>query len=135
MGTGFGNQLPPIGTRVVFSVGLDSQKGQPTAENVQSEESFSVSGDVGSQVLSGTMFKASGNFGFIKQDNGEADMFVMPAQCDSFGQTLPPVGTRVTYEVSTDAKSGRLRAENVELESASVKGEAKGKARGKLGGC
>merc|ERR1712087_651361 len=73
--TGFGNQLPPIGTRVVFTVGLDLQKSRPTAENVQPEESLILSETAGSQVLSGTMLKASGNFGFIQQDNGEADMF------------------------------------------------------------
>merc|ERR1712176_1077135 len=59
--------------------------------------------------LSGTMgsVKESGNFGFLKQDNGEPDMFVL--------SPLAPVGTRVTYEVIMDPKTGRPRAENVQL--------------------
>jgi cold shock CspA family protein len=66
-----------------------------------------------SQVLTGTMASINGKFGFIKQDNGEADMFVMPAACRHHGEALPAPGSRLQYQVMTDQKTGRPRAENV----------------------
>eukprot|EP00746_Dinoflagellata_sp_MGD_P008846 gnl/MRDRNA2_/MRDRNA2_117771_c0_seq1.p1 gnl/MRDRNA2_/MRDRNA2_117771_c0~~gnl/MRDRNA2_/MRDRNA2_117771_c0_seq1.p1 ORF type:complete len:253 (+),score=60.87 gnl/MRDRNA2_/MRDRNA2_117771_c0_seq1:49-759(+) len=53
---------------------------------------------------SGTMVKIQGKFGFIKQDSGEEDMFVMPNAC--FQLRLPEIGVRVTYDVVIDDKTG-----------------------------
>jgi len=63
---------------------------------------------------SGSILKDNGKFGFIKQDSGEADMFILT----DIGGVLPPVGTRVLYDVVADRKTGKPRAENVIVEGA-----------------
>lgn len=191
----FNNELPAIGTRVMYDVVTDSKTGKPRAENVEPEGGLSqfhahvapvpqvshapmqppmphlamqmqmpATGGIdlfsGSQsrgavafrgapskgprvpgmhppgtfggkgagtvsaadTLAGTLKRNKGNFGFIEQDNGDAEMFVMPAACDAFGNEIPPLGTRVTYEVVADIKTGRPRAENVQPEGAPGKG-------------
>mmetsp|Transcript_58771 Transcript_58771/g.92926 ORF Transcript_58771/g.92926 Transcript_58771/m.92926 type:complete len:515 (+) Transcript_58771:126-1670(+) len=67
----------------------------------------------GDNVLHGTISKVNAKFAFVKQDSGEADMFVIPPACEAFGRELPPVGTRVQYKVILDSKSGRPRADCV----------------------
>lgn len=127
----FGGICPAVGTRVVYSVVVDGKTGKPRAEEVQPEEAFLATATssmhdppdiVGSLLAaglsSGTIKQNSGRFGFILQDSGEADMFVMPVQCQAFGGVCPPVGTSVLYTVATDPKTGKPRAENVQLNEA-----------------
>jgi len=63
------------------------------------------------------MLKNNGNYGFIQQDAGGENMFVLASSCATFGGQLPPVGTRLTYGVTTDQKTGRPRAAWVEPEA------------------
>eukprot|EP00927_Polykrikos_kofoidii_P045718 TRINITY_DN39787_c0_g1_i1.p1 TRINITY_DN39787_c0_g1~~TRINITY_DN39787_c0_g1_i1.p1 ORF type:complete len:367 (-),score=69.66 TRINITY_DN39787_c0_g1_i1:423-1523(-) len=67
----------------------------------------------GDGMVTGVMEKVNGSFGFIKQDGGGPDMFVMPAACTACGGSLPPVGTRLLYAVVIDSKTGRPRADAV----------------------
>jgi len=124
--------LPPIGTRLVYTVVTDAKTGKLRAENVQPEAYLAPpqqhaayfapqagpalaapTGGMGSNDRTGTMLKDNGKFGFVKQDNGEDDMFVLPNECAAFGNVCPPPGTRVIFGVVMDAKTGRPRAENV----------------------
>jgi len=128
--------VPPIGTRVTYEIVLDEKTGRPRAQEVRPEEwdrphlpvfpstrvSTSVttytpqkgkSGGKGGRLV-GTVSSIKGNFGFITQDNGQPDMFVLPP--------FPDVGTRVTYDIVVDAKTGRPRADNVQEETLAWKG-------------
>merc|ERR1712050_360059 len=105
----FGGVLPPIGTRVQYLITIDSKTGRPRAEDVRPPR------------LVGSILVDNGKFGFIKQDSGGENMFVMPSAFvfpgAARGETsLPPIGSRVSYDVVIDEKTGRPRAENAQLE-------------------
>jgi len=138
--TGFDLALPRIGTRVKYWVVADEKTGRPRAENVEPvdvrrrpvlisppsardrkpaasardrEPEAYVSERHEERSISGIMARNVGSqasFGFIDGDDGQ-EMFVMPAACKAFGG-LPPLGTRLSYEVVIDSKTGRPRAEN-----------------------
>jgi cold shock CspA family protein len=63
-------------------------------------------GMAGPGQLCGTMSKSNEKFGFISQDNGDADMFCLPP--------FFPQGARLSYNVVQDPKTGRPRAEDVQ---------------------
>lgn len=58
-------------------------------------------------------FNATKGFGFIANDNGGDDVFVhITAVSLQEGETLTE-GQKVTFDVETDARNGKLRAANV----------------------
>jgi len=127
--TSFGNAIPPVGTEVEYEVVVDQKTGRPRAENVRPPEGAEpAQGAPGHEVLrprppaglagsaggAGTFISDQGKFGFIEQDSGGDNMFVMPKSCE--GGVLPLIGTRVNYDIVIDAKTGRPRADNVTAE-------------------
>ncbi len=58
-------------------------------------------------------FKADKGYGFIKPDDGGPDIFVHIR--DIRGQQQLQQGMRVGYEIATDQRSGRTKAQDVRL--------------------
>lgn len=127
-----GSNIPPLGTQVSYEVVTDAKTGRPRAENVVPAGTHSTDfaapaheAVLNNGRLTGTVLKNNGKFGFIQQDNGEPDMFVMPIACKAWGEVVPGEGTRVFYDVVQDVKTGRPRAESVEpMEDSSLQGSA-----------
>lgn len=111
------NSLPSLGSRVVYSLGRDPNEGVQIAENVYLEEQYAAI----SRRQTGTMKTDNGTFGFITLDSGNPDVFVTPTQCFAFDCLLPPVGTRLTFEVGQDVKTKKLRAEDVQPQNQVLK--------------
>eukprot|EP00931_Biecheleriopsis_adriatica_P054271 TRINITY_DN31918_c0_g1_i1.p1 TRINITY_DN31918_c0_g1~~TRINITY_DN31918_c0_g1_i1.p1 ORF type:complete len:739 (+),score=119.37 TRINITY_DN31918_c0_g1_i1:27-2219(+) len=60
--------------------------------------------------FSGTVKHVKETFAFIAPDIGGEDVFLMPAQCEGFEHKLPPVGTRVKFNIRFDSKNGQIKA-------------------------
>lgn len=124
----FNEVWPPKGTRVTYDCVPDPKSGKLKAENMQPEGGFFSQPTVEaiSCTHSGAFDRERGNYGFIKQDNGEEDMFVLPGACKSFGERFPPKGTRLVYNTELDAKSGKWKASDVQLEGGMLGGMSSG---------
>ncbi|CAK0888196.1 unnamed protein product, partial [Prorocentrum cordatum] len=55
-------------------------------------------------VRTGTISRSVAKFGYVAQDSGEPDLFVLPAACKGFELAIPPPGTRVAYRRGRDPK-------------------------------
>lgn len=124
----FGEIFPPKGTRVTYDTVPDPKSGKLKAENVQPEGGALAQAAVEpmSTTHSGVFDRERGNYGFIKQDNGEDDMFVLPGACKAFGERFPPKGTRVGYNIVSDSRSGKVKAEDLQLEGGVLGGMSSG---------
>jgi len=117
----FGEVFPPKGTRVTYDCVPDPMSGKAKAENVQPEGGQQAIAPVPC-THSGIFDRERGNYGFIKQDNGEDDMFVLPGACKAFGEMFPPKGTRVKYNVVSDPRTGKVKGEDLQLEGGALGG-------------
>lgn len=84
-------------------------------DRLQSQNEIAGAAGPVSQKRTGTLVKDRGTFGFILQDNGGGEIFVMPNAFGEFGFKFPSVGTRVQFDL-VPSKDGRARADNVEPE-------------------
>ncbi len=60
-------------------------------------------------------FDGNRGFGFITPDDNSADMFFHATALAAGHKAKPFQGDRVTYDIVSDAKSGRERATNVRV--------------------
>mmetsp|Transcript_65325 Transcript_65325/g.120364 ORF Transcript_65325/g.120364 Transcript_65325/m.120364 type:complete len:400 (-) Transcript_65325:215-1414(-) len=97
----FGLAFPTPGTRVVFELTTSEKTGKAMAQNCR-------------PAFAGTMSQIKNNYGFIKQDNGEPDMFVIPQGCPYFDTNLPPIGMRVVFELGVSERTGKPTANDVQ---------------------
>jgi len=104
--SGFGFAFPDVGTRVSFVMVEDGKDGRMRAEDVRPLD------DQPSSRYSGTLAWDLGKYGFIMLED-ESTMFVLPGSCAGFGRVFPPIGTHVSFNVVTDAKTGKPRADDV----------------------
>ena len=61
----------------------------------------------------GTFISAKDKFGFIRQNGGGADLFVMNGACIGFGQQLPAIGMEVMFMLGLNPKTGKDMAQQV----------------------
>jgi cold shock protein len=68
-----------------------------------------------SKMSTGTMkwFEASKGFGFIKPDDGSADVFVHVSAIERSNLNELREGQKLNYELVTDPKTGKLSADKI----------------------
>lgn len=67
-------------------------------------------------------FTAGKSFGFIKRDDGQGDVFVHVRQLRNGGEPDMVIGTKFSFDVEPDEKSGKTKAVNVTITQAGVGG-------------
>lgn len=70
-------------------------------------------------MINGTVkfFNASKGFGFIEPEDGSKDAFVHVSALERAGMTSLSEGQKVRYELVSDARSGKMSADRLELAS------------------
>lgn len=70
-------------------------------------------------MITGTVkfFNASKGFGFIEPEDGSKDAFVHVSALERAGMTGLTEGQKVRFELVSDARSGKMSADKLELAS------------------
>lgn len=73
----------------------------------------------GNQLITGTVkfFNATKGFGFIEPEDGSKDAFVHISALERAGMTNLSEGQKVRFELVSDARSGKMSADKLELVS------------------
>jgi CspA family cold shock protein len=59
------------------------------------------------------MFRTDKGFGFIAPDDGGADVYIHVSELEKTGISSLYLGQKVTFDVGTDPRTGKMRATNV----------------------
>lgn len=105
---GFNSFVPPVGTRVQFTVGWSRQHEKKMATDV-----VPLDDHEDNEVFKGVVATNYGNYGFIKDEEGE-QIFVLPAYCSGWG--IFDVGTSVVFRKVESKKTGKPMAQDVEVD-------------------
>ena len=116
--------LPPIGSRVEFTVVADPKTGRARAEDVVPEggdnktDQWNPLPGLPGEVYTGTFCKEKNTFGFIKPDQEfSEEVFVLPSACSGFFNNFPPLGTRVKFTLQPNKdKKSMMACEVTELD-------------------
>lgn len=73
----------------------------------------------GKQMITGTVkfFNVTKGFGFIEPEDGSKDAFVHATALERAGMTSLSEGQKVRFELVSDARSGKMSADKLELVS------------------
>ena len=73
----------------------------------------------GNQIITGTVkfFNATKGFGFIEPEDGSKDAFVHISALERAGMTSLSEGQKVRFDLVSDARSGKMSADKLELAS------------------
>ena len=112
------SRLPPLESRVEYSIVRDPKTGKPRAEDVIPEGTgddrpHSGWNPVPGEVYCGTICKETRRFCFVRHDDSSEELFLLPSDCVGFDSKLPPLGTRVKFSVEPPRSGPRRMAVNV----------------------
>jgi len=79
-------------------------------------------------------FMEGKSFGFIKRDDGQGDVFVHVRQLRNGGEPDMVIGTKFSFDVEPDEKSGKTKAVNVSITQPGAAGGMPGGGGGFMGG-
>lgn len=68
-------------------------------------------------------FQQGKSFGFIKRDDGQGDVFVHVRQLRNGGEQDMIIGTRFSFDIEADEKSGKNKATNVTITQPGTPGQ------------
>ena len=78
-------------------------------------------------------FMEGKGFGFIERDDGEEDVFVHFSALTNGGSEDMVIGEKVTFDLGTDDRTGKTRAQNVTLVNGGSGAGGGGKGKGDKG--
>jgi len=112
---------PPPGTPVSFKVGVDARSGKERAQDIRLGMDSAVEDDFGPPRLLGTLvdWKAKSACGFIECSDPPGKRYF--AHKSEFAEPFPdgaepPPGSLLSFTPGVDLKSGKERAQNIQVE-------------------
>jgi len=120
-------QEPPAGTMLSFTLGVDGRSGKERAQDIRVERDPSIQDLYGPPRLFGTLtdWKAQSACGFIEcMDPAGKRYFAHKSEfAEQFSDGAePPIGTHVSFTPGVDLKSGKERAQNIQIEQGLKRG-------------